>query len=103
MLRMMAKKKRRTQLFLSPKKEKCCAGKTRFQRCWLKTEFKNEESLLFRMNSQEVSEDARRHQRQKCCAIYVHLHAKNKLPRKHAKLFGSDVQAYNQYLAEHPQ
>lgn len=87
-----------TALSKKKKPEDCCSGNTVLQKCWLMKELRTEEALFLEMSPQSFGKYERDHQRQKCCVIYVHLHAKSKLPRYHQKQFGSDIQKYRSYL-----
>lgn len=79
----------------------CCEGKHREQKCWHTEDLGLQESVFFAMDPKAVNIDNRRHQRQQCCVVYVHLHAKNKLPRHHEKKFGNNIQEYKSYLKSH--
>ncbi len=100
MFKVFRKKKDLVHIPIARKQEDCCSGGSKLRCCWLKKDFKRAEKEYFTMDYSEVNEHEIVHQRQKCCTAYVYLYGKGKLPRKHMNKFGSDIQAYRQYLIE---
>lgn len=101
MFKVFRKKKDLVHIPIARKQEDCCSGGSKLRCCWLKKELKREEKRYFAMNSLEINEHEIVQQRQKCCTAYVYLYGKGKLPKQHKNSFGSDIQAYRQYLVKH--